>query len=270
MATTLWLTYAWVDNEEGDFSFLVQQLRSVGVESRYDKVELIPGQRLWDQIADRITKGNFDAWAYLITPNSVNNRRCREELGYALLRALDDRGEGFPLIGIVHGISFEKVPPSLRIRLCINLESPTWKEEILAGVEGRPPEVTDKVVSEYVMYQYPSYQGNPDLKAIEVRPRFGQIMYWGFGVSAGLKEPEAWGVGPANGGQISGAKFDVVTADGQIGGKPVKFYGCGSTISPNISAYIVYKEILPSQVWFGKSIGPRTPPSQLTELNFPK
>jgi len=36
----------------------------------------------------------FDGWAYLITANSINNKHCGEELGYALLRALDERGVG--------------------------------------------------------------------------------------------------------------------------------------------------------------------------------
>ncbi len=80
MADPLWITYAWVDNEEGDFSYLVQELRTVGVEAIYDRVALIPGQRLWEQIGDKIMNSVLSGWAYLLTPNSVRNERCREEL----------------------------------------------------------------------------------------------------------------------------------------------------------------------------------------------
>ena len=94
MGNKLWITYAWADNVEGDFDYLVQELERLGLDARYDRVVLIPGGRLWAQIGDRIAGGPFDGWAYLITANSVNNKHCGEELGYALLRALDERGVG--------------------------------------------------------------------------------------------------------------------------------------------------------------------------------
>ena len=45
-------------------------------------------------MGDIIASGSFDGWAYLITAYSTNNEHCGEELGYALLRALDERGVG--------------------------------------------------------------------------------------------------------------------------------------------------------------------------------
>jgi len=42
----LWITYAWKDNEEGDFSYLVQELEGVGVRARYDRIALVTGRRL--------------------------------------------------------------------------------------------------------------------------------------------------------------------------------------------------------------------------------
>ena len=48
-------------------------------------------------MGDIITSGSFDGWAYLITAYSTNNEHCGEELGYALLRALDERG-----VGVIH------------------------------------------------------------------------------------------------------------------------------------------------------------------------
>jgi hypothetical protein len=81
---------------------------------------LIPGQGLWDQIADRITKDPLADWAYLITPTSLSSEACREELRYALYRALAAKGETFPLIGLVDpGVSIADEPfgPPVREQL---------------------------------------------------------------------------------------------------------------------------------------------------------
>lgn len=40
----IWITYAWVDNEKGGFRYLVQELKAVGVEAKYDRIEIIPGR----------------------------------------------------------------------------------------------------------------------------------------------------------------------------------------------------------------------------------
>ncbi len=93
----IWLTYAWADNAQGDFSYLVQELDSIGVQAAYDKIAIIPGQRLWDQIASRITKDPIEGWGYLLTPNSLASEACREELAYALDRALSSKEERFSI-----------------------------------------------------------------------------------------------------------------------------------------------------------------------------
>jgi hypothetical protein len=64
-APRIWITYAWADNAHGDFSYLVQELKTIGIEATYDKVAIIPGQRLWEQIASRITNDPIDGWGYL-------------------------------------------------------------------------------------------------------------------------------------------------------------------------------------------------------------
>ena len=92
MANRVWITYAWADNNEGDFDYLVNRLEVGGVPARYDKIALVVGQRLWDQIANQITGGELAAWAYLITPQSVHSEACCEELTYALDRALRHGG----------------------------------------------------------------------------------------------------------------------------------------------------------------------------------
>src|SRR5436309_402939 len=139
MSSPLWITYAWVDNDEGDFDYLVGQLEKAGIPAVYDKISIIPGQRLWDQIGEQITRGKLVGWAYLITPNSLHSEACREELAYAIERTIASRNERFPLIGILHGVPIEDVPVALRVRLCVHLSSPTWIEEVRAGIERRPP-----------------------------------------------------------------------------------------------------------------------------------
>ncbi|MBI4566247.1 MAG: toll/interleukin-1 receptor domain-containing protein [Planctomycetes bacterium] len=138
MPDPLWVTYAWKDNDEGDFDYFVNALGATQVPAAYDKVQLIPGRTLWAQIGDRIMNGRFSGWAILLTPNSLSSPACKEELEYALTRALQ-RGNDFPLIGLLHGIPISECPPALQVRLCVDLRSADWVEQVKAGVENRPP-----------------------------------------------------------------------------------------------------------------------------------
>jgi hypothetical protein len=45
----LWLTYAWKDNENDQVDYIVQALQAEGLEVRFDRARLVPGQRLWPQ-----------------------------------------------------------------------------------------------------------------------------------------------------------------------------------------------------------------------------
>lgn len=200
----IWLTYAWTDDEEGDFSYLVQELRQVGVEATYDKVALIPGRDLWEQIGDRISHGDLDGWGYLLTQHSLDSEACREELSYALARALKTKDRSFPLIGLLHGVRVDDLPPALRVRLCVSLADPDWKNRVLAGLEGRPPNINAELKSGLIWTVHANYELNPKLTAIEVRPRFGEIVYWRFVLPKGIRVIR-WGHGPAGGGAISRA-----------------------------------------------------------------
>lgn len=252
----LWITYAWTDEEEGDFSYLVQELKRAGVEASYDKVALIPGRRLWEQIADRITRSPLSGWAYLLTPNSLESEACREELAYALDRALSAKGGDFPLIGLLHGVRVEDVPPALRVRLCVSLASPAWKEEITAALEGRPPRRTVEVQTRFVWRTHRNYGGNMTHIAVEVRPRFGTIMYWRFVVPASSTIVE-WGFGPANGGALSMIKTSVVQGGSvEVEGTSCSWFGAGDALSPSISAYVVFEGRLPKFVCFGQAEEP--------------
>ena len=262
----VWITYAWADDAQGNFAYLVEELRSVGVEATYDKIAIVPGQRIWDQIATRITKDPIDGWAYLITSNSIDSEPCREELAYALDRALNTRGIGFPLIGLLHGVRIADVPPALKVRLCVSLASPNWKEEVKAGLERRPPVVPKAEQTRYVWQLHQCYEGVPSAIAVEVRPRFGEIMYWRFVVPTSTSIVK-WGYGPSGGGSLSGNKtMSVEGFSGDINGVPATCFGAGDKLSPGISAYVVFDGALPDFVGFGLASEPYGQPEGQVEI----
>jgi hypothetical protein len=259
--TTLWITYAWADDSEGDFSYLVQQLRAQGVEATFDRVALIPGRRLWEQIGDKITAGELDGWAYLLTPNSVASQSCREELEYALNRALGAKAEGFPLIGLLHGVSIADLPPALKARLCVDLRSDDWIEKVKAGLEGRSPQIALPVQGPYVSKVHQGYGGDPAATAVEIRPRFGEILHWRIAIPASTAV-EAWGFGPAGGMALSSPRNLVVEASTEIDGVPMNVLGSGDRLSPAVSAYVVFSDVAPDFVGFGFANGPYEGPRE--------
>lgn len=97
----LWLTYAWTDNKDHDVDFIAQELLRAGVSVKLDRWNITACQRLWDQIANFIIDPKeSDAWAIYATQNSLASDPCREELAYALNRALTQRGDNFPIIAL--------------------------------------------------------------------------------------------------------------------------------------------------------------------------
>jgi hypothetical protein len=269
MSNPLWITYAWSDNVEGDFDYLVQELSRAGLAAQYDKISLVPGRKLWAQIADRISSAPLSGWAYLITQNSLASAACKEELAYALQRALEAKGEEFPLIGLLHGVSIRDVPMPLRVRICVNLANPDWIEEIRAALTGKPPQRAASERSEFVWTLRDAYLGKPGITALELRPRFGERRYWRLAFPSDGPQPISWGVGPSNGGGIGSDKSSIVEGEwGDIGGAPMKFVGCGDAISASASAYAVFAGKLPKRFFFGIAREPfGSPPSgTLVEL----
>lgn len=65
VAPTVWITYASVDNEQGDFDYLRHRLQQGGVTARYDRLALMPGRRLWEQLAERTADPTLNGWAFL-------------------------------------------------------------------------------------------------------------------------------------------------------------------------------------------------------------
>lgn len=178
MTLPLWITYSWADSAEGDFESLVQRLRRARIPTTYDKIALIPGRRLWEQIAEKITSDALAGWAFLVTPNSLSSEPCKEELGYALHRTLQAKGANFPLIGLLYRVSIDDVPAPVRVRLCVNLASQDWVEEIRGAVLGRPPRRQFEEQSPIAIRIHHPYLGDPSLTAVEFRPRFTEVGCW--------------------------------------------------------------------------------------------
>lgn len=254
MLEPLWITYAWKDNDEGDFDYLVHELERNSIPALYDKIALVPGRTLWPQIAEKIEREALSGWAYLITPNSLASSACQEELVYALQRAIETKGQEFPLIGLLHQVSISDVPLTLRVRLCVNLANPDWIKEVRAGAAGQPPRREVEERSPYIVKIHSPYLGQPNTAAVEIRPRFGELTYWRICFPASGPRPVSWGSGPANGGGISVIKNHMMEGQGmKVNGIEMDFVGAGNPLSPSTSAYIVFPGTLPDVLFFGLS-----------------
>ena len=131
----LWLTYAWIDNVDEDVDHVITELNATGLEVVYDRVQLLAGQRLWQQLDQALNDPSIDAWAMLVTENSLRSEPCQEEIAYALDRALRTKDSGFPLIGIFpHAIDRALIPSALATRLYVHLTAPDWTQQVYAGV----------------------------------------------------------------------------------------------------------------------------------------
>jgi hypothetical protein len=167
---SVWITYAWSDNSDQDVDYLAQELRKRGLDVRFDRVQLLAGQRLWSQIADHIQDQSLDAWAILVTENSLRSQPCREELFYALDRALSEKGTDFPLIGLVPGpVDRSLLPPAIGTRLYINLNDPTWRDQVFDAVVRQKSEPDTRPVNPFGFQEHLD-QSTP---AIEFWPRTG-------------------------------------------------------------------------------------------------
>jgi TIR domain len=168
----LWLTYAWVDNEQADIDFIVHQLTAAGIEVHIDREQLIAGHRLWNQIGQHIEDPKHsDAWAFALSKHSLESEACQEELAIALDRALRSRGDAFPLIGIfLEPIDPALVPPAIRTRLYVALDDKDWARRVAAGVYGQPAPINRPSVAPFECTKHSCASEI----VIELRPRAGR------------------------------------------------------------------------------------------------
>jgi hypothetical protein len=171
---TIWITYAWADNANGDIDFVAQELEHSGITVKLDRWNIGAGRRLWEQIENFISsEGQSDAWLLVATNNSLASEACKEEFAYALDRALKSRGEVFPVIGLFLGsVDQGLIPAGIRTRLYVSITDPDWKERIVAAAERRFHHVARPEIQPYHIRVYADQPGNRPF-VIEVRPRAG-------------------------------------------------------------------------------------------------
>lgn len=253
---TLWITYSWDDNEEGDVDFIAQQLESEGLDIGRDQWDLQAGERLWEQIGHAIQDPDeSDAWLIYATQNSLLSEPCREELAYALDRALESREEDYPIIGLFpDDVDLELVPPAITSRLYVSLADEDWKERIVAATEGRTPNISREEINPYFLDIERDWRGKQDV--VEMRPRSGT---WSPFV-VGIPEEEEDEVdpllivGPSGGSSGTGMtrRFEPDTDDRW---NEWKFIGSNNQATPTESFYL-HCETLPSEIVFGQIDGP--------------
>ncbi|MBY3613523.1 toll/interleukin-1 receptor domain-containing protein [Rhizobium bangladeshense] len=169
----LWLTYCWRDNDDLDVDYIIQELGRAGLDVQFDRRQLMTGRRLWEQIDAGITKPeNSDAWAIVVSRQSLQSEPCREEIAYALDRALQARGGSYPLMGIfVEHIDRDLIPSALRTRLYVTLDSNEWVERIRSGTHGEVPTIDAAVIPPQLITLHRDKGGHP--LVVEARPRSG-------------------------------------------------------------------------------------------------
>lgn len=246
---TLWITYSWLDNKNNDVEFIAQEIEKTGICVKLDRWNIQAGKRLWEQIDKFISSpSESDAWAIIATQNSLLSESCKEEVAYALNRALNTRGEAFPLIGIFpSSIDQEIIPSVLKTRLYVSLRDPNWIERIKSALEERDPSIQRPAIQPYTI----DIRRLPLGKyAIELRPRAGT---WApFFCAVPLNEKEKIkpiilsgpkGIVPSGG--LLFMPVNGVSNDGQ--------WWCMSArdeATPTISYFLICDE-LPSRVLFG-------------------
>ncbi len=170
---TVWITYAWDDNQDRDVDFVAQELRAAGLTVKLDRWDIGAGRRLWEQIENFIINPTAsDAWLLIATNNSLQSEPCKEEFAYALQRALDRRGSSYPVIALfLASVDEGLIPAGISTRLFVSITDPDWKERIVAAAEGRSPKIRPSGVEPYVVRIHEN--AGHTRYAIEVRPRAG-------------------------------------------------------------------------------------------------
>lgn len=257
-ANKVWLTYSWHDNKDKDVDFIVQELEDAGLEVHLDRRDIVAGIRLWDQIADKISDSKVcDAWVFLVSHNSLASEACREELAYALDRALDFRGENFPLIGLVYGpyTPDMQIPKALKVRLYVQMTDEQWKQRVVDGVAGKgigKPQV--ERIEPYELRIYPPGEKSK-IFIIEVRPRVG--VWAPFVAAVPTSEQEIFlSMATSARGVIPMASITFGESSGISDDKQYFFRSANNEATPTQSYFLDFAR-LPSILIFGSRSGPQ-------------
>jgi hypothetical protein len=253
---TIWLTYAWEDNDSGDVNFAAQELQQCGLTVKLDRWNISAGRRLWEQIDGFISKPEqSDGWLLYATQASLLSEKCKEEFSYALHRALDARGDSFPVIALFPG-PFEStlIPTAIKVRLHVRLTDPDWKERVKAAVEGRPPGIGVPELAPYYVKVHQSTDGGAQY-VIEVRPRAGTWSPFLAAIHLGEKDVVKPSIqcGPRD--RIPGGGILVMHKEGESKDRLWWVLSAQNEATPTQS-YFVFCQQLPSVLVFGVDGGP--------------
>lgn len=248
---TVWITYAWSDNEHGDIDFVAQELGRAGLTVKLDRWNLGAGKRLWKQIEGFICiSDQSDAWLLIASNNSLASESCKEEFAYALDRALKSRGQAFPVIALfLTHTDASLIPAGIRTRLHVSITDLDWKERIVAAAEGRAHSPTRHEVQPYHLRVHSNLVGGKPF-AIEVRPRAGVWAPFIAGIPLGEKEnvqPSIM-IGPRD--VPTGSGMLTNCGEGPSSDNTMWLMHAGNQSTPTESYYVWCKE-LPSKLIFG-------------------
>lgn len=244
----LWLTYAWVDNEDLDIDFIVQEIEKSGkIRVNLDRRHIIAGYRLWDQVGAGISASTCDAWSIAVSKASLESQPCQEELAIALDKALRQKGMTFPLIGIMlEKIDSELVPPAIRTRKYVSITDPTWLEQLSGAVlnTSHPDPLAKNIVPFTIrLIEHPSVW-----KIVEISPRAGTMVPVGAMVPIADKNCLG-GVITGTRGYYSGAGVTFGHMDGPTSDGLNYIRTISNPIDPSNSLHIPLKAC-PSRLWF--------------------
>ncbi len=252
------LTHTGRRNDEGECARIARQLSTIGIMVAYDAVQPGPGRSLWDQMYPRFSSQEINAWAYVLTPPGLADRSRTSELLSALDRVCDLKGAGFPLIGLLHGISAQSLPPALKLRPFVHLADPNWTDEVKSVLTRRLAASS----TQFLWRIHRSYGGDSSKTAIEVCPREEGIHHWRFAVPASVL-PKQWGRGPSGGGALSPFRFAVSKGAGKLESTDITWFGSEDFLPPTESAYAVFNGTLPDFICFGPAKTPAGPPGEM-------
>lgn len=248
---TVWITYAWMDNQHNDIDFIAQELGRAGLTVKLDRWNLGAGKRLWEQIESFICESDqSDAWLIVASNNSLASEPCKEEFSYALERALTSRGVDYPVIALfLTHTDPSLIPAGIRTRLHVSITDPDWKERIVAAAEHRTHTATIHEVQPYYLHIH-NLQGHSKPIAIEVRPRAGVWAPFIAGIPLSEKEkvqPSIM-IGPNEVPTDTGML--AVCGAGPSADNMIWLMYAGNQSTPTESYYIWCKEF-PSKLVFG-------------------
>ena len=261
----LWINYPYINSEERDFSYLISQLKKANIEAAYDSFQLMSNVRLWERIVPRLVSIGFDGWLYILTHQCFTRRAYTEELTAAIDKITLRLGPEFPMIGLMHGIATQNVPPALRVRPCISLGDPEWKQQLSETLRKSVLPGKDRTIRKETRFSWKihsCYGGDPSMTAVEVRSMAERIQYWRFAVPKSTQTAR-WGQGPAGGCDISRVRFAEARGSGRYEHRDILWFGAANTISDTESAYAVFLGSLPDFICFGPAKSPFGPPDSM-------